>query len=85
MQAFGSRVGSLRSQFAICIIRRSTHTQFKFMEEVTMTNAAAIGYALIAAKKMGMSHEELKRFEAIMYGYLDLVSEDEAEEIYRKN
>lgn len=50
-----------------------------------MTNAAAIGYALMAAKKMGMSHEELKRLEAIMYGYLDLVSEDEAEEVYRRN
>ena len=50
-----------------------------------ISNSAAIGYALLAAKKMGMSQEELKRLEAIMYGYLDLVSEDEAEEVYRRN
>lgn len=50
-----------------------------------ISNAAAIGYALLAAKKMGMSKEELKRFEAIMYGYLDLVTEEEAEAVYRKN
>lgn len=50
-----------------------------------MTNAAAIGYAILAAMKMGMNHEELKRLEAIMYGYLDLVTEEEAEEVYRRN
>jgi hypothetical protein len=50
-----------------------------------MTNAAAIGYALMAAKKLGMNKEELKRLEAIMYGYLDFVTEEEAEEIYRRN
>lgn len=50
-----------------------------------ITNAAAIGYALLAAKKMGLSKEELKRLEAIMYGYLDLVTPEEAEEVYRRN
>lgn len=50
-----------------------------------ISNAAAIGYALLAAKKMGMNKEELKKFEAIMYGYLDLVTPDEAEAVYRKN
>lgn len=54
---------------------------------VTLTNAAAIGYAyaLMAAMKMGMNHEKLKRLEAVMYGYLDLVAEEEAEEVYRRN
>ncbi|AHV97070.1 hypothetical protein [Paenibacillus sabinae] len=50
-----------------------------------MTNEAAIGYALLAAKKMGLSKEDLKRLEAIMYSYLDLVTEEEAEELYRRN
>lgn len=50
-----------------------------------MKNAAAIGYALMAAKKIGLSKEELQRFEAIMYGYMDFVTEDEAEAVFRKN
>jgi hypothetical protein len=50
-----------------------------------MTNAAAIGYAILAGKKIGMTQEEFRRLESIMYGLMDLVSEDIAEEAYKKN
>lgn len=50
-----------------------------------ISNAAAIGYALLAGKKLGLSKEELKRLEAIMYGYIDLITPEEAEEVYRRN
>jgi hypothetical protein len=50
-----------------------------------MTNNAAIGYAIMACKKLGMTNEELQQLESIMYRLLDLVSEEEAEEAYREN
>ncbi|WP_219637719.1 hypothetical protein [Cohnella sp. CFH 77786] len=50
-----------------------------------MTNAAAIGYAILAAKKLGLSREELHKLESIMYRIMDEVSEEEAEEAYRSN
>jgi hypothetical protein len=73
------------SRSHVRIIRKSNPNLLKWRSFEMISNASAIGYALLAAKKMGMSKEELKRFEAIMYGYLDLVTEEEAEEVYRRN
>jgi len=50
-----------------------------------MTNAAAIGYAIMAGKKMGLSKKELEQLTAILYDLFDLVPEDEAESEYRMN
>lgn len=50
-----------------------------------MDNGTAIGYALLACKKLGMSKEELERLEAGMHSLMDLVSEDEALEAYKNN
>jgi hypothetical protein len=50
-----------------------------------MSNSACIGYAIMACKKLGMTNEELQQLESIMYGLMDLVSKEEAEEAYREN
>jgi hypothetical protein len=50
-----------------------------------MTNAAAIGYAILAAKALGMSNEELRRLEYVMYRLMDEVTEETAEDEYRNN
>ena len=50
-----------------------------------MTNAAALGYTIMAGKKLGLSKEELDRLITIMYGLFDLITEDEAEGEYRLN
>ncbi|CAM3830588.1 hypothetical protein ACFW4G_28055 [Paenibacillus lactis] len=50
-----------------------------------ITNAVIIGYALLAAKKSGLSKQELKELEAIMRSVLDEYTEEEAEAFYRAN
>lgn len=50
-----------------------------------ITNAAVIGYALLAAKEMGSSKSELDHLEAIMRSILDEYTIEEAEEFYRQN
>jgi hypothetical protein len=50
-----------------------------------MTNGAAIGYALLAAKRMGFTEKQLQELEGIMRDYMDLVTEDDAEEVCRNN
>lgn len=50
-----------------------------------MNNPAATGYALISGKKLGLDEKELQELESIMYGLMDLISEEEDEEVYRKN
>lgn len=50
-----------------------------------MTNAAAIGYAIIAAKALGLNAKLIKQLETEMYHQMDFVSEDEAEEVYRNS
>ena len=50
-----------------------------------ISNAAAIGYAILAAKKLGLNKDELQHLETIMRGYMDLVDPNEAEDIYHKN
>lgn len=50
-----------------------------------MKNAAAIGYAILVGKKLGMTQQELSDLESFMYHLMDIVSEDEAEEAYKNN
>lgn len=50
-----------------------------------ISNAAIIGYALLAAKELGLSKDELNRLEFIMRTALDEYTIEEAEEFYRQN
>lgn len=50
-----------------------------------MNNSAAIGYALLAAKRMGFTKKQLQQLEATMRDEMDFVTEEEAEEVCRKN
>lgn len=50
-----------------------------------MTNETSIGYAILAGKMMGMSKEELIKLEYLLYRLMDTVTEEEAQEAYRKN
>jgi hypothetical protein len=50
-----------------------------------MNNGAAIGYALIAGKEMGLTKEQLVQLERSMRSAMDFHTEEEAEEVYRKN
>lgn len=48
-----------------------------------MTNAAAIGYMIRAAKNANLDHKTIKTLEALMTVEIDFTTEDEAEEVYR--
>lgn len=48
-----------------------------------MTNAAAIGYAIIAAKRLGLTKEQIRKLDRAMYEVMDEITEEEAEEVYR--
>lgn len=50
-----------------------------------MTNAAAIGYALLACKRLEFNKNELHELESMMYSIMDTISEGEAEEVYRQS
>jgi hypothetical protein len=50
-----------------------------------MNNGTAIGYALMVLKDWGLTPEKLSKFESDMRRKMDMVSEDEAEEVYKKN
>lgn len=50
-----------------------------------MTNAAAIGYAIQAAKSLGLMEDKLVQLEEYMLQVMDRITEEEAEEVYRKN
>ena len=47
-----------------------------------MTNGAAIGYMILAAKRCGLSKDVIKKLEAIMCSEMDFVTEEEASEAY---
>lgn len=49
-----------------------------------MNNEAAIGYAILAAKQIGLTREQIKKLDRAMYEVMDEVTESEAEEVYRK-
>ena len=48
-----------------------------------MTNAAAIGYMIRAAKQAGLDHDIIKELEALMNEQMDFHTEEEAEQTYR--
>lgn len=48
-----------------------------------MTNAASIGYAIIAARWIGLTEEQIKKLGRAMYEAMDEITEEEAEEVYR--
>jgi hypothetical protein len=50
-----------------------------------MTNGAAIGYMILAARACGLSETKIKEIEHDMYLEMDMTSEEEAEEVYRKS
>lgn len=48
-----------------------------------MTNGAAIGYAILAAKSIGLGKEIIKLLESAMYSEMDFTGEDAAEKAYQ--
>jgi len=50
-----------------------------------MNNSAAIGYAIIAAKAIGLKKEEIERLGRTMETAMDFNTEEVAEEVYRKS
>jgi len=53
-----------------------------------MTNAAAIGYMILAAKRLQKAGENIpdeliRKLDRMMYDMMDVKSEEEAEEAYR--
>lgn len=48
-----------------------------------MTNAAAIGYMILAAKRLGMDAETIAQIDRMMYDMMDVKTEEEAEDAYR--
>jgi len=49
-----------------------------------MNNSAAIGYAIMAARRIGLTDEQIRKLDSAMYRLMDEVTEEEAEEEYRK-
>ena len=49
-----------------------------------MTNAAAIGYMIIAMRRLGYTEEQIKILEAEMLNRMDWVTEDFAEQVHQK-
>ena len=49
-----------------------------------MTTAAAIGYAIIAAQKIGLSQDQISQLSKAMYKAIDLTEEERAETVYRE-
>lgn len=49
-----------------------------------MTNAAAIGYMILAAKQLDFDYEMTKCLENLMIQEMDITTEDEAEDVYKK-
>lgn len=50
-----------------------------------MNNSAAIGYALMAGKEIGLTKDQLYRLESAMRRTIDEHDEEEAEEVYRNS
>jgi hypothetical protein len=49
-----------------------------------VTNAAAIGYAIMAAKNLDLDKETIKQIEAEMKYCMDTWTEERAEDVYRR-
>lgn len=50
-----------------------------------MTNAAALGYMILAAEGFGLSRQAIEIMEVMMKGIMDVKTEEEAEQAYNKN
>lgn len=50
-----------------------------------MTNGAAIGYMILAAKQAGMDKDHIKCLEELMVTEMDFATEEEAERAYNNN
>jgi hypothetical protein len=48
-----------------------------------MTNGAAIGYAILASKRLGLTLEQIRQLDRAMYEAMDEYTEEEAEEVYQ--
>lgn len=48
-----------------------------------MTNGAAIGYMILAAKMLGLDPQLIKLLDRTMYDTMDEVTEEEAEKVYQ--
>ncbi|WP_335918021.1 hypothetical protein [Shewanella chilikensis] len=49
-----------------------------------MTNAAAIGYMILAMKNLGYSEDEIKKVEGSMRSEMDFTTETKAEKVYNE-
>lgn len=49
-----------------------------------MSNAVAIGYMILAAMKLKLSEDDIRKLESMMYHCMDMYSEEEAEDAYKK-
>lgn len=49
-----------------------------------MTNQAALGYMILAAKRKGYTEEQIRELEGAMLYMMDMKTEDEAEKAYRE-
>jgi len=50
-----------------------------------MTNSAAIGYMILAAKRLEIDFQTIKQLQFEMYEQMDEHTEKEAEDAYYKN
>ena len=48
-----------------------------------MNNSAAIGYMILAAKQLNLDNKIIRKLEETMYRKMDVVTEEEAEKVYR--
>lgn len=49
------------------------------------SNQAILGYAILAAKKMGFSDEQIQELIINLNGEFDMITIEEAAEIYRRS
>lgn len=49
-----------------------------------MTNESAIGYAILALKKLGYRDEEIRKIESEIRYQMDMKTKEEAQEQYRQ-
>ena len=49
-----------------------------------MTNGAAIGYMILAAKRLGLKKETIQKLESVMSSEMDFTTEEQAEKTYQQ-
>jgi hypothetical protein len=50
-----------------------------------MKNSAAIGYALIAGRQIGLTNTQLQDLENMMRAEMDFTTEEQATKVYENN